>query len=768
MPYHTHGPRPAMAAHCPRDPQGPKRAQRCYLQAAGEQVAGLEGRLSNIAAQLATLEQAVLPQRKPAVPRACEAQSLAAGSGCHTGVALARGMAMRRSQSGGGSPLALIHVSPRYAKVNAQLLRISRCNAAAVKRKLLAGAYAETAGKFRQGQYRLAMQSAPKVGHDVSPMQTCTLVAWDQRRSRPAEFPRAHGTARRLRLEFSGPSEALRSWRHWSTWSEEWCSDAKKAEQLQHPFPVLIPTKGRARQAHLNWHAPHCLGSAGDMSSSSFPGPLVLAVVEPSESAAYRAAWPRLPLLVLPEDGRGPAFVRWAIQRVCTAMKEESPGGEVGPLLRLPFCWLCDDNLTCFYRLEHLSATALELQGSSGRLLSRPTGRRRMRCASGPMFAEALCTLQRRAAASDFAVCGFLRDDGTASWKVAEWVVNSTSIFKVVLLNLAELSRLHVEYLHELQMFEDVCLNVQVQIAGGRLLKSMTYCYWADNKSAGGCASQRAARAAAQHATRMEDLIPAEALRLLSPTPKAAVEHVLEWIRSHEARSAQRAASLEATKDRVPPPVRCSILKPAPTAATVSSADLPLPLAPPTPSKARSGSRGSCPKSCRRWRSQVLAPSPSHSPSERQLPGPACSGVRERSRSRGQPRSSARSWIGALQPSGTEPSSSRRGHSPLACTAPSTLTSRGASWASGSCVGAATPQGLAGLLATAPVEDPLQVARGVNSAEAATNAAHAGRRVEDPLQDGTSAKVACKVTPRWARSLCRGNARVLLELDDLE
>ena len=80
-----------------------------------------------------------------------------------------------------------------------------------------------------------------------------------------------------------------------------------------------------------------------------------------------------------------------------------------------------------------------------------------------------------------------------------------------------------VEYVPQLRLFEDVCLNVQARNSGAHILKCMTYCYRADNKRFGGCAAERAAKAAASHCTMLEDLIPAEAFVALPPAAKVGV-----------------------------------------------------------------------------------------------------------------------------------------------------------------------------------------------------------------------------------------------------
>lgn len=107
--------------------------------------------------------------------------------------------------------------------------------------------------------------------------------------------------------------------------------------------------------------------------------------------------------------------------------------------------------------------------------------------------------------------------------KAAQWALDSTSVFKVVMLNLVQLFQLQVEYVPQLRLFEDVCLNVQARNSGAHILKCMTYCYRADNKRFGGCAAERAANTASSFCTSLEDLISAEAFLALSPAAKVGM-----------------------------------------------------------------------------------------------------------------------------------------------------------------------------------------------------------------------------------------------------
>ena len=111
-------------------------------------------------------------------------------------------------------------------------------------------------------------------------------------------------------------------------------------------------------------------------------------------------------LMVLPVNGRGIAFSRWTIQRICTAsVKSNNKDFTKHEVHRLPFVWVVDDGLTCICRLESLSGKELlaarhaQQAGNPlfGSTLSRPAiGRQRRRVEGRRMFAEAFCEVQKR------------------------------------------------------------------------------------------------------------------------------------------------------------------------------------------------------------------------------------------------------------------------------------------------------------------------------------------------------------------------------------
>ena len=390
----------------------------------------------------------------------------------------------------------------------------------------------ETIWLARQGKYRADLQKAPE--RTGMPLQQFSLVAWDRRRQggQAATYVGPDSSISTLRVNLwctQRDADCLFDWCHW--FSRRSKPGPKSGLTAETPYPTFIPSKGRAKSAHLNWSAPHCFGKElfeGMPEAAESPNALVVAVVEPAEAAAYRDAWPDVPLFVLPENDMGPSFARWAVQKLCTAFRTEEME-DLGPLHHLPFCWLVDDSITSFYSLEKLSSKSLAEE--QGRLqergaivasspLSRPSGRRTERCAQGAMFAKAFLTLQRQAASASYAVAGFLRDDGTAPMKCAQWALDNTSVFKVVLLNLEHLWELRVEYIPQLRLFEDVCLNVQARNSGGHILKCQTFCYRADNKTYGGCSDLRAAKAAANHCISSRSLVESFIPRAVLPSKK--------------------------------------------------------------------------------------------------------------------------------------------------------------------------------------------------------------------------------------------------------
>eukprot|EP00747_Dinoflagellata_sp_TGD_P094186 gnl/TRDRNA2_/TRDRNA2_166024_c6_seq4.p1 gnl/TRDRNA2_/TRDRNA2_166024_c6~~gnl/TRDRNA2_/TRDRNA2_166024_c6_seq4.p1 ORF type:complete len:651 (+),score=128.65 gnl/TRDRNA2_/TRDRNA2_166024_c6_seq4:72-2024(+) len=536
-----------MAPESHKDLHGPSRAYWHYLEHAATQAARAEAAIAALDGQFLTMERQCALPRRPGLSKAKRRASSTAA------VLPADSVQDAVEDFADKNPLKKIRVSPRYGKVNGRLLGLHVPVGGQKKKNLeMQGEVANN--KFKMVEYRKTMQRPCFAAREQRPLRTCALVAWDQRQRRAVEYTKPDGTRKTLRVELWGPEEALELWSRWCAWCEANVFNMQKVAGLgkppAHPYPVMIPTKGRAKDAHLNWSAPHVFGdvgvppACGTAAADDAPTPLAVAVVEPGESAAYRETWPQQLLMVLPDNDVGISFVRWAIQHVCAASREEpSAAADLGPVQRLTCVWVADDNLTCFYRLES-ERPAASIQAKKG---PGPNERpHRVRVSTGPMFAEAFREAQRLLAGSDFAIVGFLRDDGMACIKKKWWVTDNTSLFKVVLLNLLELRRLHVEYLPQLTMFEDVCINAQVRNCGGRLLKCMRYCYWADTKRAGGCEWQRSARKAARGFTDVQDLISEQARSQLSPAARSAVQQVAAWLKRDERMTAERQQQISA------------------------------------------------------------------------------------------------------------------------------------------------------------------------------------------------------------------------------
>ncbi|CAK9028316.1 Uncharacterized protein SCF082_LOCUS18307 [Durusdinium trenchii] len=568
------------------DPLGPERAEQRYWQSVAKEVDDLESCLFQLDEQLAVLEQECgtpRPRKKRLAPvhRRNHSKEALQGLAQSTAQAATGAVVQSRSQRqlrlqlkalrrqrlepAGKRSLKMLHVSPRYGKINAKVLGIQR--ARNMKQKIAEGRYFHTMGMFKQDKYRKAMQTPPETRGSDEALQRWTLVAWDRRRGPPggqaATYQGPDGELPVLRMSLwctERSAEGLFSWCWW--FGQRGQVGQEDAWVAETPYPVFIPSKGRAKEAHLNWRAVHCFGDeafdAETPAEADSPGALVVVVVEPAEAQAYRDAWPDMPLIVLPESEMGPAFARWSVQKLCTSFRAEIEGG-YGPLQHMQYCWLIDDSITSFYSLEKLSEKALEeeqqrIQSQLQQVgaivattpLRRPLGRRTERCGEGAMFAKALLAVQKAShwAKGNYAISGFLRDDGTAPMKAAQWALDSTSVFKVVMLNLVQLFQLQVEYVPQLRLFEDVCLNVQARNSGAHILKCMTYCYRADNKRFGGCAAERAANTASSFCTSLEDLISAEAFLALSPAAKAAVQHVYNWVHRDEDRSRARLEEL--------------------------------------------------------------------------------------------------------------------------------------------------------------------------------------------------------------------------------
>ena len=456
-----------------------------------------------------------------------------------------------------GQKAVSLRASARYSKGIAGGTRSSTYEA-----KLKAGFYQDTLGKFDQKAYRSAMMcQAPDDGEEVGipRLDRLTLEAWDLRKNEPFRYSQDADPCSQhpLTVDLSGPSDLVNAWDNWcKRCQSQFFTDGKMRLEEETPYPILIPTKGRARKALLNWSADHCLGPfERDRNGLQ---PIVCAVVEPSEEDEYRKHWPQMLLMVLPVNGRGIAFSRWTIQRICTAsVKSNNKDFTKHEVHRLPFVWVVDDGLTCIYRLESLSGKELlaarhaQQAGNPlfGSTLSRPAiGRQRRRVEGRRMFAEAFCEVQKRPRMVGTAIAGFLRDDGTASSKSLQWAKDRLSIFKVVLLNLPVLQSLKVEYIPELNMFEDVCLNLQVNNVQGSLLKSMGYCYRADLSSSGGCADIRDKRACSSDGTRLKDIISKRSFESLPISSQNVVRQLAQWVRVNEEKASLKD---ETTRDQI-------------------------------------------------------------------------------------------------------------------------------------------------------------------------------------------------------------------------
>lgn len=523
-------------------PFGPQRAQQRYAESAMERLTALESALMTSRHALSELEGEFVSQRKrrkrtalhtqapkPAVNEApAEIASVAdAEAEAQSRRALE---AVERTML--PNPLAKVRVSPRYGKVSSRLMCMHRSKQ--LNRKIIP--HESTAGKYLQSENKREMQNLPAAFQEPVALSSRRILVWDRQTDKPLMHKTESGRRLRVALKLSGPAEAIDVFIRWCERGEAHIANLDFGEPAL-PFPVFIPSSGRANEAHLNWSAPHCFGPVTTAGGEGL-APVVLVVVEPCDFEAYRKAWPQSMILTLPEDGLGIAFSRWTVQRLCEGFREEVTRDQSGTLRGLRFCWMCDDNITCFYRLDHLHKSLLH---KGRRLLATPKGRKRVRNTNGAMFAEAFCAVQQKARASDFAISGFLRDDGTASTKRWDWQLNNQSVYKVLLLNVRQLTNLGVEYLPQLKMFEDVCINTMARNAGGRVLKAMKYCYWADNKSIGGCSSQRSFLATLERPTEVNDIISASLFQQLPDESRKAVCQVAAWVRRDEIKSNQKA-----------------------------------------------------------------------------------------------------------------------------------------------------------------------------------------------------------------------------------
>ena len=177
-------------------------------------------------------------------------------------------------------------------------------------------------------------------------------------------------------------------------------------------------------------------------------------------------------------------------------------------------------------------------------------------------------SVQHHSVWSQIAVAGFLRDDGTAVCKKTDWTEHVLSVYKVVLLNLGELQRLEVEYLQDVQRFEDICLTYQVLKQGGRTLKCQAFAFRASMPKRGGCAEQRNAAHGTGHATQLADLIDQRKYNRMADKDRSIINDMLDWVNDKEKVQKRKEHHLGT------PPAKCARRKsgsPCPSESTTST-----------------------------------------------------------------------------------------------------------------------------------------------------------------------------------------------------
>ena len=421
--------------------------------------------------------------------------------------------------------LSKLRISTRYANVDNATSGFHKSST--MQAKTDAGEYQDTTGKFCQRRFINAMRTPS------APSSSSSSGSGPPARREPLASRILHVFAEGLankelfRTVLRGPASLVANW-------EATCERFEKSRKPERylTYPVFIPSHGRAERSNLNWAASHVFGPCPPGRDGKLQ-PVVCVVVEPREEAEYRQAWPLALMLVLPKNGRGPGFARWAVQQACT--KAIVWVGQKMQTRRLPWVWIADDGLSMFYRLSDLAPSAPPGRGGLG--LGSRSGiqrlKQRLAPAGKPMFWSAFLAVQRHNLLPCVAVAGFLRDDGTAVCKKLEWKVDELSLYKIVLLNLGKLRRLGVQYQQDLQMYEDICLNHEVLRNGGRTLKCQSFCFRASHGRSGGCAEQRV-HGRSGSGTQMNDLIALSALKKLPTKRQEAVKELLHWVQSKE------------------------------------------------------------------------------------------------------------------------------------------------------------------------------------------------------------------------------------------
>jgi len=423
-----------------------------------------------------------------------------------------------------------LRISTRYAEVDRNVMGYNKSST--------------FAGKVAAGFYGLVGDKGVHLpcgyGDNLRPSPKCDLCGGDGLHWRGpivtrelVVFSGEPGSHELFRARLVGPRASV----------ENWAATARKfhrEKDLGHlaegpgpnlrnvPFPVFIPSVGRAKSAHLNWEAPHAFGPL-DRSKEPGTWPVVIVVVEPHEEERYKTVWPGALLLVLPRRRLGPGYARWVVQMVCSKAYEWKSAGNrsrCGSPRRFPWSWICDDNLLCFFRLVG------EAKQSSKEARGTVVHKRREWGEGIPMFWEAMVAVQQHPNLVRFAIAGFLRDDGTATCKKKDWRLDVLSLYKVVLLNNRLLKRLGVEYLPGLQKFEDIYLNNSVQRRGGQSLKCQCYCFRAMQLAKGGCEEQRRSRK--RCSASIGGLMDIKTFESMSRDKQDAVKELLDWVRLRE------------------------------------------------------------------------------------------------------------------------------------------------------------------------------------------------------------------------------------------
>ena len=435
--------------------------------------------------------------------------------------------------------LGRLRISSRYADVDYKTAAFHQSRT--FEAKWDAGLYESTKGKYLQKAFQDAMRTPPMPDAADLEIVSHELFVFEENGHSSTK-----GSAGHFSVALRGPPSLIDRWEatcdSFQQWEESLQSNVGSAtvpmprSTRQVPFPVFIPTCGRPRKANLNWEANHVFGPLKPGSKVTAISPLFIVVVEPREEDAYRDVWPMALTLVLPENGRGPGYARWVVQMVCTNACEwlqKIDRRSKWYVRRLPFIWIADDGLSMFYRL-----LALGPEENNHLYISTRKGAQRLKKRVAPpgvpMFHEALLAVQRHAFFPKAAVSGFLRDDGTAVCKKLDWKADEMALYKIVLLNLPMLKRLGVEYMRDLQMYEDIGLVHQVILSGGRTLKCQAYCYRASHVRQGGCSDQRLKGHRQGVGTPLDDLMARSAFLQLNEQQQQVVEELHAWVRGQE------------------------------------------------------------------------------------------------------------------------------------------------------------------------------------------------------------------------------------------